>query len=247
MRLSRLFVEQPLAIDEEVVLSKQSSHYLLNVLRLRVDTDIIVFNGTGGEYRARLIAASKKMAQLQVLDFKAIERESPLPLTLVQGLSRSDRMDYTIQKAVELGAHQIVPVITKRSPPLDNSKLSKREQHWHKIIISSCEQCGRNRLPILHPILPLSAWLMEADRGRRFVLSPTGKMVFQSSERSQGAVTVLIGAEGGLSEIEIEQAKEAGYLEISLGSRILRTETAAVAVLTICQTLWGDLGQGVSE
>ncbi|HAI69935.1 MAG TPA: 16S rRNA (uracil(1498)-N(3))-methyltransferase [Gammaproteobacteria bacterium] len=241
--IMRLFVNQPLVVELEVVLSKESAHYLLNVLRLRVGTDIIVFNGGGGEYTARLVAATKKTALLQVIEFKAIERESPLPLTLVQAISRSDRMDYTIQKAVELGVHQIVPVITARSPPLDKSKISKREQHWQKIIISSCEQCGRNRLPVLEPILPLSAWLMKVDKGGRgVVLSPTGTIHFQSLEQSEGPVTVLIGAEGGLSETEIEQARQAGYLEISLGSRILRTETAAVAVLAICQALWGDLG-----
>jgi len=239
----RLFINQPLVVEVEVVLSKESAHYLLNVLRLRVGTDIIVFNGGGGEYTARLVAATKKTALLQVIEFNAIERESPLPLTLVQAISRSDRMDYTIQKAVELGVHQIVPVITARSPPLDKSKISKREQHWQKIIISSCEQCGRNRLPVLEPILPLSAWLMKVDKeGRGVVLSPTGTIHFQSLEQSEGPVTVLIGAEGGLSETEIEQARQAGYLEISLGSRILRTETAAVAVLAICQALWGDLG-----
>ncbi len=281
MRLSRLFVDSPLTVEQEIVLPQESTHYLLNVLRMRVGAPITVFNGQGGEYAARLIAAAKKAAQLQVIEYKAIERESALPLSLVQAISRPEHFNDTIQKAVELGVQRIVPVLTERSPPLDKSKISKREQQWRKIIISACEQCGRNRLPELYEVLPLSAWLAEPLQSNstrnvlqthnsqstthnsqstihnsqlihnseftihnsqlELVLSPTGKNRLPEAVKHKSAVTVLTGAEGGLSEAEIQQAIQAGYLDICFGPRILRTETAAVAVLAVCQTLWGDL------
>jgi 16S rRNA (uracil1498-N3)-methyltransferase len=284
MRLSRLFVDSPLSVEQELVLPQESTHYLLNVLRLRVGAPVTVFNGQGGEYAARLIAAAKKIAQLQVIEYKAIERESALPLSLVQAISRPEHFNYTIQKAVELGVQRIVPVLTERSPPLDKNKISKREQHWRKIIISACEQCGRNRLPELYEVLPLNAWLAEPQQRNsirnlfqngendrdlttlsspssgqinnsfindspftiqhsqlELVLSPTGKNRLPEAVKPKSAVTVLTGAEGGLTETEIQQAIQAGYLDICFGPRILRTETAAVAVLAVCQAMWGDL------
>jgi len=242
MRLSRLFVDMPLKVGQEIILPNESAHYLLNVLRLRQGTSVILFNGQGGEYIASLIATSKKNAQLQVLEYKAIERESTLQLTLVQAISRPERMDYTIQKAVELGVQRIIPVITERSPPLDKTKISKREQHWRKIIISASEQCGRNRLLLLNKVLPLTAWLVaEPPRENCIVLSPTGKKHLPTIIKSAEPITALIGAEGGLSEAEIQLAIRANYQDIRLGSRILRTETAAITVLAVCQALWGDL------
>lgn len=246
MRLSRLFIDMPLAVGQEVVLPKESAHYhyLLNVLRRSKGTQVSLFNGQGGEYVASLIGAAKKNARLQVTEYRDIERESALQLTLVQAISRSDRMDYSVQKAVELGVQRIVPVISERSVPLDNKKISKREQHWRKIIISACEQCGRNRLPLLYNVRLLDAWLAEQTESLCMVLSPTGKNGLEDIlPRSQGGgdLIILSGAEGGLSEAEIEQAMLAGYLDICLGSRILRTETAAVTMLAVCQALWGDL------
>jgi 16S rRNA (uracil1498-N3)-methyltransferase len=247
--MSRLFVEMSLKVGEEILLPKESTHYLLNVLRLRVGTSLILFNGQGGEYVAHLVAATKKSATLQLIEYQGIERESNLPLTLVQAISRPEHFSYTLQKAVELGVQHIVPVITERSPPVDKSKISKREQHWRKIIISACEQCGRNRLPQLHEVLSLKAWLSQPQPGLSLVLSPTGNKhlleleskALALNEFKRDSITVLIGAEGGLTEAEIEQAKTAGYQDIRFGSRILRTETAATAILAVCQTLWGDL------
>jgi len=237
MRLSRLFIDRPLAVGQEIVLAKESAHYLLNVLRQRIGTQVTLFNGQGGEYVADLIAATKKNAHLQVTEYKDIERESALQLTLVQAISRPEHLDYTIQKAVELGVQRIVPIITERS------LTRNREQRWRKIIISACEQCGRNRLPQLDNVLSLNAWLAEQSRSFCIVLSPSGKQALniQSLSGVEKNLTVLIGAEGGLSEAEIEQTRQAGYLDIRLGPRILRTETAAVTVLAVCQALWGDL------
>jgi 16S rRNA (uracil1498-N3)-methyltransferase len=214
---------------------------------------VILFNGQGGEYVACLVAAAKKTAILRVDESHAIECESTLQLTLVQAISRPEHFNYTLQKAVELGVQRIVPVITERSPPLGKAQISKRQQHWRKIVISACEQCGRNRLPELYEVLPLSVWLSQPQDDYCLVLSPSGKSrwheVFQAQTDviglsncldEQKIVTVLIGAEGGLSEMEIEQAIQAGYLDIRLGPRILRTETAAVAMLAVCQAWWGD-------
>jgi 16S rRNA (uracil1498-N3)-methyltransferase len=250
MRLSRLFVDSPLIVGQEMVLPQESAHYLLNVLRLRVGAPVILFNGQGGEYVASLIAAAKKKAILQVNEYDAIERESALPLTLVQAISRPEHFNYTLQKAVELGVQHIVPVISERSPPLLKTQISKREQHWRKIIISACEQCGRNRLPELHQVQRLTVWLTRQPSGYCLVLSPSGtngwSNIEQKTDRIDNndhprSVTLLIGAEGGLTETEIEQAIQAGYIDIRLGPRILRTETAAVAMLAVCQAWWGDL------
>ncbi|MCK5876399.1 MAG: 16S rRNA (uracil(1498)-N(3))-methyltransferase [Candidatus Marithrix sp.] len=242
MRCSRLFVESSLSVGQEVILSKDTSHYLLNVLRTRIDSSVTLFNGKGGEYKANLIEITKKTAKLQVYEYNNINLESPLDLILVVAISRPEHMDYTIQKAVELGVQQIVPVITERSPPLH--KVDKRQQHWYKIIVNACEQSGRNNLPLLHNVIPLAIWLSKPQTGNCLVLSPDGERslcVSLSMHDIQNSITVLIGAEGGLTATEIQLAIEADYLDIRLGKRILRTETAATAVLSICQIWHGDL------
>lgn len=244
MRLSRLFVNMPLSPGQQILLPKETAHYLLTVLRLRIGASLTLFNGQGGEYAASLIAGTSKTAQLQIGDYHLVEHESFLRLTLVQAISRPEHMDYTIQKAVELGVQRLVPVLTQRSPPLDQSTLHKRIQHWRKIIVSACEQCGRNHLPELDEASPLTAWLKQPQVGICMVLSLNGKNNLQDvlpHHHHPSPVTVLTGAEGGLSEVEIQEAMQVGYLDIHLGPRILRTETAAVAVLAICQALAGDL------
>ncbi len=242
MRLPRLYIDTPLKVGQEIVLPNESSHYLLNVLRRSKGTAITIFNGHGGEYTANLISTTKKNALLLIEEYNQIERESTLQLTLVQAISRPERMDYTIQKAVELGVQHIIPVISERSPPLAKAKISKREQHWRKIIISAAEQCGRNRLPLLHEVSDLHHWLAkEPTKENCVVLSPTGKNRLTETIKVGQPITALIGAEGGLSKTEIHQAIQANYQEIQLGTRILRTETAAITILAICQALWGDL------
>lgn len=246
MRLSRLFVDLPLVSGQLVNLPKETSHYIMNVLRLRPGVSVIVFNGQGGEYTARLVECSSKMAQLQIGEYHSTKRESSLSLQLVPAIARPEHMDYTIQKAVELGVQQIIPVITERSPPLDVKLLTKREQHWRKIIISAAEQCGRNGLPTLHHIIPISVWLGQPVSGLAMVLSPQSPQRLVATLQPAVAgyqpcpLTVLVGAEGGLTEAEVTQASQAGYLKVSLGPRILRTETAAVAALAVCQALLGD-------
>ncbi len=241
MRISRLYINQILKAEQEIVLAKDAAHYLVNVLRLRIGAELILFNGQGGEYRARLIAIDKKAAKLQILEYHDIERESKLELTLIQAISRPEHMNYTIQKAVELGVTRIVPLISKRSPPIDKNKIHKREQQWQKVIINACEQCGRNRLPILDEVQTLTTYLADKQQLEHcIVLAPEAKHSISKLEIDK-KITILIGAEGGLTEEEIQDAIEAGYLDVGLGSRILRTETAAITMLALCQGFWGDL------
>jgi len=243
MRISRLYINQSFTAEAEIVLAKDAAHYLVNVLRLRVGAELVLFNGQGGEYTARLIVADKKQAKLQLLEYHDIERESSLELTLVQAISRPEHMNYTIQKAVELGVTCIVPLISKRSPPIDKNKIHKREQQWQKIIISACEQSGRNRLPILNEVQTLTTYLADKQQLEDcIVLAPEAKHSISKLEIDK-KITILIGAEGGLTEEEIQDAIEAGYLDVGLGSRILRTETAAITMLALCQGFWGDFGQ----
>lgn len=239
MRMSRLFVDESLRVGQDLQVSKESSHYILNVLRLQIGATVTLFNGQGGEYQATLMTCERRRARLQVTHYDPIERESHLSLTLVQVVSRAEHMDFAIQKSVELGVHHIVPVLTARSVPLNVAK--KRQFHWQKIIISTCEQCGRNHLPQLYPVLPLDVWLTKPFVGVGIVLSPVGHQSLPNMSPGADALTLLIGAEGGLSMEEITQATRAGYQAVSLGPRILRTETAALTTLAICQALWGDL------
>jgi len=243
MRLTRLFVNNPLDLGKSLILPLETAHYILNVLRLKIDTPVILFNGQGGEYLATIVHYNKRQVEVMIQEYQAIERESSLCLTLIQAISRLERMDLTIQKAVELGVQHIVPVLTERSTALNRSQISKREQHWQKIIVSACEQCGRNCLPQLHSVVPLSEWFANTVTmaGNVLILSPRGNSHFVDIIQSHQPITVLVGSEGGFSEMEIQQAISMEYKEISLGKRILRTETAAIAILAICQALHGDL------
>jgi 16S rRNA (uracil1498-N3)-methyltransferase len=241
MRMTRLWVDLPLRTGDTVTLPMETAHYVLNVLRLRVGSVLNIFNGQGGEYQAVLSEIYKKTVVLVIGEHLPVARESDLSLTLVQAISRPEHMDYTIQKAVELGVSRIIPVVTERSPPLDKDKISKRLQHWQKIIYSACEQCGRNQVPTLETVQPLTLWLAHPLIGLSILLEPTASQALRTLTQPQ-QVTVLVGAEGGLTEPEITQALQAGYTSIRLGSRILRTETAAIAILAICQAQWGDIG-----
>ncbi len=241
MRLTRLWVDAPLMTDNQLQLPTETSHYVTHVLRLRIGAPLIIFNGQGGEYQAVITELQKKNVLLHIGEHVAVERESPLQLTLVQAVSRPEHMDYTIQKSVELGVSSIIPVISERSPPLDKEKMLKRWQHWQKIIISASEQCGRNRLPHLEQIQSFDQWLTQSSNTPGILLDPLATQALPTFEHPQH-LSVLIGAEGGLTEWEIMQAKQRGWTGVRLGSRILRTETAALAILAICQAQWGDLG-----
>lgn len=241
MRVSRVFIDAPLAAEQPLSLDTESSHYLSRVLRLRVGDAVIVFNGQGGEYQAQVQAIGKKQVVLHIGAQDARECESPLALTLVQGLSRNEHMDIIMQKAVELGVQHIQPVITERTQGFQTQKIEKRLAHWQKIMQQACEQSGRNRVPELLTTQSLDTHLSQFS-GLGFVLNPLAEQGLPLDLPAQFNGHLLVGAEGGLSEAEIHAAQQAGYQGIRLGQRILRTETAALAIVAICQARWGDLG-----
>ena len=244
MSMTRIFQPSPLSLQAEVELDAQASHHLARVLRAKVGDPVTVFNGEGGEYHGAITRIDKKSVIVALQTFLPREAESPLTLTLAQGISRGEKMDYTIQKAVELGVSQIVPLLTERcTVKLDAERREKRFQHWQSIVVSACEQSGRNRIPALLAPQRLSDWLPTVQADQRFVLAPTANERLQQFSLPKNAhVVLLIGPEGGLSPLEITQSMQHSFSPLLLGPRILRTETAAIAALTALQCCFGDLG-----
>ena len=206
--------------------------------------EVTLLNGEGGEYVAVITRIDKKTVAVQLNEFFSRDAESPLKLTLAQGISRGEKMDYTIQKAVELGVSRIVPLLTERcNVKLDEERRQKRFQHWQSIVVSACEQSGRNTLPEILAPQQLTSWLPSVQADQCFVLAPTAdKKLKQFSLQKNAHVVLLIGPEGGLSPQEINAAAKHDFSPLVLGPRILRTETAAVAALTALQCCFGDLG-----
>lgn len=243
MPISRIFQAQTLHSGSLIELDDQASHHLARVLRAKVGDALVLFNGEGGEYQALITSIDKKSVTAKLGLLIEREAESPLKLCLAQAISRGEKMDYTIQKAVELGVHQIVPLFTERcSVKLDEEKRQKRLQHWQSIVVSACEQSGRNRLPTLLPPQNLNQWLKTAQADHCFVLAPqSGYQLKTGSVQKNSSVILLIGPEGGLSEAELAIVTARGFLSLNLGPRVLRTETAAVAALTALQCYFGDM------
>jgi len=243
MRTTRLYLDQPLSVGQEIELDERAHRHAVQVLRLRTGAAVVLFNGQGGEYQAELTVAEKRRSRVIITDFNDQDTRPALSVTLAQGVSKGDRMDYSLQKATELGVTVIQPVLTQRSQaPADARRLENRHEHWRGVIISACEQCGRNELPRLEPVLSLHPWLGRArEPGHALVLDPLADKALPGLPAPQGAVTLLIGPEGGLDEGEIATAHQQGFRGVRLGPRVLRTETAGVAALAVIQALWGDL------
>jgi 16S rRNA (uracil1498-N3)-methyltransferase len=244
MRLTRVYVEAPVAAGKRVVVEGSAANHITRVLRLRSGDALTVFDGSGGEFGARIEEFRKEAVVVSVEEHRTLDRESPLPLTLAQGISRGERMDWIIQKATELGASRIVPVLTKRSVVrLDEKQAERKLQHWRAIAVAACEQCGRNRIPELTAPVDFFELLPAHESGStRILLSPGGDLRIEDLKGGIGAgITVLIGPEGGLEDTEQEAAIAAGFKAVRLGPRVLRTETAAIAALTIIQRYFGDL------
>ncbi len=239
----RFYCPQPLAPRGMAELPPATAHHALRVLRLGVGDSVTLFSGEGGEFPGRIIETGRYV-RVQLDDWRDIERESPLDLVLAQALPAGDRMDWVVQKAVELGVARIQPLRTARSVvKLAGERAERRVEHWRQVAISACEQCGRNRLPEVAPILDLRQWLgrLEQDNGvRRFLLVP-GAARRPRELGGGGRFILLIGPEGGLSEEEAALARAAGFEGLTLGPRILRTETAGPAVLAALGALHGDL------
>jgi 16S rRNA (uracil1498-N3)-methyltransferase len=230
----RVYLEADLRGGGEVYLDDAPAHHLARVLRLRDGDALTVFNGRGGEWEAEFIGRRR----VRLVAFNALERESPLHLTLLQGVSSGERMDFTIQKAVELGVVAIQPLLTKRSVVrLEGTRASARVRHWRKIAIAACEQCGRNRIPEVRPLAELASYSVE-DEGARVVLSAQGRSIREIEVNARA--TLAAGPEGGFAPEEHAALERAGFVAASLGPRVLRTETAALAALAALNALKGD-------
>jgi 16S rRNA (uracil1498-N3)-methyltransferase len=238
---TRIHILEPLTVDARFALPEGAARHVGQVLRMRPGELITLFNGAGGEYDAVIETVEKRAVQVRVESYREVERESPLAMTLAQCVSKGERMDYTIQKAVELGVAAIVPLLSERSVvKLDEERWEKKLEHWRGVVISACEQSGRTRVPHVFPVQKLEAWLATAQ-GPRLVLAPGGHHSLRQLPPAQAA-TLLVGPEGGLSDQEIALAVHKGFTAVGLGPRVLRTETAGVAALAALQALWGDLG-----
>ena len=240
---TRLYVDTAFEIGSTLTLPENAFRHWVQVLRARQGERALLFDGRGVEVEVCLSEINKRDARVQVLSRIEADRESRLRLVLAQAVSKGDRMDYTLQKAVELGVSEIMPVISERSVvKLDADRWDKKIEHWQGVIVSACEQCGRNVLPRLHPVQKLGAWLdTYSFDGLRLTLAPTAASSLRDLPLTDSAC-LLVGPEGGLSEVEIDSAFRAGFTGLRLGPRVLRTETAGVAALAAMQALWGDLG-----
>lgn len=237
----RFFVDSPLAVGDSVRLPADAAHHALRVLRLRSGAPVVLFSGRGGEYRA-LLHVDASHASAQVESFDPVERESPLALTLIQALVATEKLDWIIEKAVELGAARIVVAPMQRSVVrLDAARCQRRLQHWRAVVRAACGQCGRNRLPPVDFCANFDeAIACAAANDPRFVLVPSAGRGLPLSI-SAGEATLLVGPEGGLSDSELRDAERAGFIAAQLGPRILRTETAGLAALAALQATCGDL------
>jgi len=242
MRIPRIYHPDPIFVDQHLPLTAEACKHLLTVLRLKDGHPIILFNGDGNEYTASLRVESKRNATAFIEAQLAISVESALPIHLGQGISKGERMDFVLQKSVELGVSEITPIITERCPiKLNADRWEKKHQHWHKVIISACEQCGRNVVPTLHQAVPLNEWLQQSTQQLRLTLHPQAEKRMSEMKPDQHGFRLLIGPEGGLSDSEIYQSNESGFASALLGPRVLRTETAALAAISVLQSHFGDL------
>ncbi|MBY0579846.1 MAG: 16S rRNA (uracil(1498)-N(3))-methyltransferase [Burkholderiales bacterium] len=217
-----------------------AAHHASRVLRLEEGDEIVLFDGTGGESRCRIADVSKSCVLAEIVEKTAIDREAKLAVILVQALAATEKMDWVLQKAVELGVKCIQIVETKRSVvKLSVERAKKREAHWNSVAISACEQCGRNRIPEIPSIVPLQEWLSVQRSGTKFLLSPSGKPL-KDFPVPDSEIFLLVGPEGGLSPEEEALARARGFEALGLGPRILRTETAGLAALSALHALWGD-------
>ena len=241
MREIRVFTDQPLSSGVELVLDPVASRHL-SVLRLKEGQNVTVFNGAGGEFSACITSANGKHYRLNVGEHNDREAESPLKIHLGIGMSRGERMDTVVQKATELGVTEITPLYTERTEvKLKGDRTEKKMRHWQQIIVSACEQCGRNRLPELHPPRSIQEWL-GVSASYKFVLHDRSyQQLCHYTERPRD-IALLVGPEGGLSAAEIEAALGEEFQALTLGPRVLRTETAPLATISIVQSLWGDMG-----
>lgn len=240
MRITRIYTAQTLGSHSNYTLETDASRHLSRSLRLGVGDQLTLFNGEGGEYPAQITSISKKNVEVRTGEHSAREAESSLQIHLGIAISRGERMDWIVQKATELGVHQLTPLFTANTGvKLAGERLEKKQQHWQQVAVSACEQSGRNRLPLISAPAVFDKWLAETKAEKKFVLHHRAQE--NVTPGSPGSVALLVGPEGGLSAAEISAAELAGYQSLLLGPRILRTETAPLAAIAILQNHFGDM------
>ena len=241
MQVPRFYVDAPLREGGVCALPEDAAHHAIHVMRLREGDDTVLFNGRGGEYAARIASMQKLRIALDVLQHRPVERESPLQMTLLQGVSSSDKMDFTVRKAVELGVTAIRPLLATRSVARPKGeRADSRRAHWQKVAISACEQCGRNKVPEVHPLAALEACLREPAEGFKLLLTPRSDLPLSKAVEGKTGFVLAAGPEAGFDADEEAAFAQAGYTPVKLGPRVLRTETAALAALAALSALRGD-------
>ncbi|MGL5669146.1 MAG: 16S rRNA (uracil(1498)-N(3))-methyltransferase [Shewanella sp.] len=243
MRVPRIYQPQPLAVNQQLNLNEDGAAHIGKVLRMGSGEHISLFNGDGHDYLAEIVDAGKKSVTVKVLSCEANPSESPLNLHLGQVISRGDRMEFTIQKSVELGVNTITPLFSDRcGVKLNGERLEKKIQQWQKIVISACEQSGRSQVPIVRPAMELQEWCSEPTSALKLNLHPRAAHGINGLDLSHTRVRLLIGPEGGLSAEEIAMTETYQFTDVLLGPRVLRTETASLTAITALQLRFGDLG-----
>lgn len=243
MRIPRFHLPQPLQTGQTLALPPDIFRHAIQVLRLNPGEPLMLFNGAGGEYLARLEQVSKRTASVQIESFSATDTESPAHITLAQAIIKPDKMDFALQKAAELGVSAIQPLLTQRSVVrIGKDKTDKKLRHWEGVITAACEQCGRTRLPAIHAPLKLEDWLQHGAPGTRFILAPGPyPRIHALPQELPAPLSLITGPEGGFTGEEVANCLQAGVTPVSLGPRILRAETASLAALALLQQHYGDI------
>ena len=244
MSKTRLYIESPIASERQLIVSGERARYISRVLRLKINDKLTLFDGSGAEFSAEIAAIRKRDISLIVTGRTKRSVESPLTIHLLQGISRGDRMDLVIRKATELGVKRITPICADYSVvKFELERAKKRLKHWHSIAFSACEQCGRNIVPEITLPISLQEWIAnnKNEQNIRLILKPNASVSINSIAVAENSVTVLVGPEGGFSDSEYALARSNNFKSIRFGPRILRTETAAIAIISTLQAIYGDL------
>lgn len=244
MRVPRIYetAEQPWQVGSQLSLAEDAANHVGRVLRMTAGQHLELFNGDGNNYAATIVEASKRSVSVVISAVTANNSEAPVAIHLAQGISRGDRMDFVLQKSVELGVTEITPLFTERcGVKLTGERLLKKQQQWQKIVIAACEQSGRSVVPQVHTPVTLQQWLKAAPTGLRLTLDPYANKPLRDLAHAPQQVTLFIGPEGGLTEAEVQAASAEQFLPVRLGPRVLRTETAALTALSVIQYQFGDL------
>lgn len=241
MRIPRIYINQPITLNECVAVDSAEAHYVNTVLRMKTGRRVILFNGLGGEYSATLVDSAKKTARFEIHDFNDVQRESSLSIELGCCLIKNDRMDWLLQKATELGVRSFAPLLSEYTDvKIPQDRTQKKIDHWQQVVVSACEQSGRTQVPVVAAPQSLNAWLDSLQADKKIVLHPYNAQALDGVSLKISSLALLVGPEGGLTDEELALAHQQDFTSVSLGPRILRAETAPLAALSIIQHQFGD-------